>query len=53
MKIKITSRFYLTPVKWLRSNVQVIAHADKNMEQVEQCFIVGGSANLYSNFANQ
>jgi hypothetical protein len=35
MQIKITLRFYLTPVIWLRSKIQVTADVGKDVEKEE------------------
>ena len=48
MKIKTTLRYYLTSIRWRRSNTQVFAHAGRKVEQGEQLSIGGGVANLYS-----
>ena len=39
--------------EWLRSKLQVIAHATKDVEQEEHSSIAGGSAKLHSYFENQ
>jgi hypothetical protein len=53
MEIKMTMRFHLTEMEWLRPKTQVIAHAVKDVEQGEHSSIAGGSANLYNHFGNQ
>jgi hypothetical protein len=39
--------------EWLRLKIQVTAHAGKDMEKGEHCFIAGGIANLYNHSGNQ
>jgi hypothetical protein len=39
--------------EWLSSEPQVTAHVDKDVEQNERSFIVGGITHLYSHFGNQ
>ena len=53
MQIKTTLRFHLTPVKWLRSEIQVTADAGEDVEKEEHSSIVGGIASLYNHCGNQ
>jgi hypothetical protein len=53
MQIKATLRIYLTPVRWLRSKIQVTADAGVDVEKEEHASIVGGIASLYNCCVNQ
>jgi hypothetical protein len=56
MQIKMTLRFHLNslpPSEWLRSKIQVKAHASKDVEQGEHSSIAGRSVNLYNHFGNK
>jgi hypothetical protein len=50
---KTTLRFHLTPVKWLRSKIQVTADAGEDVEKDEHSSIVGGITSLYNHSGNQ
>jgi hypothetical protein len=47
MQVKMILRFHLTPVKWIGSKPQVIAHAMEDGEQRKCSFTADGGANLY------
>ena len=53
MQIKITLRFHLTPVRIVRSKIQVIADAGEDVEKEEHSSIVGRIASLYNHSGNQ
>jgi hypothetical protein len=53
MQIKTTLRFYLTPVRWLRSKIQVTADAGEDVEKEEHSSTAGGIASLYNHFGSQ
>jgi hypothetical protein len=52
-QIKTTLRFYLTPVRWLRSKTQVIADAGEYVEKEEHYSIAGGITSWYNHSGNQ
>jgi hypothetical protein len=53
IQIKTTLRFYLTPVEWLRSKIQVTADAGEDVEKEEHSSIAGGIASWYNHSGNQ
>ena len=53
MKIKITLRFYLTPVRMAEIKIQVTADAGEHVEKEEHSSIVGGITSLYNHSGNQ
>jgi hypothetical protein len=53
MQIKTTLRFHLTPVRRLRSKLQMTADAGEDVEKEEHSSIVGGIASLYNHSGNQ
>jgi hypothetical protein len=53
MQIKTTLRFHLTPVRIVRSKIQVIADAGEDVEKEEHSSIVGRIASLYNHSGNQ
>ena len=53
MKMKITLRFYLTPVRMAEIKIQVTADAGEHVEKEEHSSIVGGIAGLYNHSGKQ
>jgi hypothetical protein len=53
MQIKTTLWFHLTPVRMVRSKIQVTADAGEDVEKEEHSSIVGGIASLYNRSRNQ
>jgi hypothetical protein len=52
MQIKTTLRFYLTPVRMVRSTIHVTADAGEHVEKEEHSSIVGGISSLYNHSVN-
>jgi hypothetical protein len=52
MQIKTTLRFHVTPIRMVRSKIQMTADAGENVEKEEHCSIVGGTASLYNQSGN-
>ena len=53
MQIKTSLRFYLIPVRIVRSKIQVTVDAGKDVDKEEHSFIVGGIASLFKHSGNQ
>jgi hypothetical protein len=53
MQIKTTLRFHLTPVRMVRSKIQMTADVGEDVEKEEHSSIVGGTASLYNHSGNQ
>jgi hypothetical protein len=53
MQIKTSLRFYLIPVRIVRSKIQVTVDAGKDVDKDEHPFIVGGIASLFKHSGNQ
>jgi hypothetical protein len=53
MQIKITLRFYLTPVRMAKIKIQVTADPVEDVEKEEHSSIFGGIASLYNHSGNQ
>jgi hypothetical protein len=53
MQIKTTLRFHLTPVRMVRSKIQVTVDFGEDVEREEHSSIVGGIASLYNHSGNQ
>jgi hypothetical protein len=53
MEIKITLRFHLTPVRWLKSKTQVTADAGEDVSKEGHSSIVGGIVSWYNHSGNQ
>jgi hypothetical protein len=53
MQIKTTLRFYFTPVRMVRSKIQVTADAGEDVEKEGHSSIAGGIASWYNHSGNQ
>ena len=53
MKIKITLRYHLTPVRWTKIKNTNDAYAGEDVQEGEHSSIAGEKENLYNHFGNQ
>jgi hypothetical protein len=53
MQIKMTLRFYLTPIRMVRSKAHVTADSGEDGEKEEHSSIAGGIASWYNHFGNK
>ena len=53
MQIETTLRFHLTPVRMVRSKIQVTADAGKDVKKEEHSSIASGIASMYNHSGNQ
>ena len=50
MQSRTTMRYNCTPTKKIENKQKTVLSAEKDMEQLEQSYVSGGNAKLYSYF---